>query len=168
MIAERNSGHFLPGSRRVPQASQTRAPLFGLVALHTPRQAYTRCSPTWPVWAPRLSPRPAGWWSRSTPVRAACPRGYWADVLAPAAHVSGSSLPVKSFDLCRVEDSHIAILAAAKQPPVFAAATVLTPSALPPVLVDAAAAALLAPAAYPPMRTGCHAERAANELTDAA
>ena len=83
-------------------------------------------------------------------------------------------LPVEFFDLCRLEERHVAaavltpaalppvlaeaaaaaVLAAAAPPPVLAdaaAATVLAPPALPPVLAEAAAAAVLALAAVPPV-----------------
>ena len=100
---------------------------------------------TSPLWAPRLSPRSVCWRApRKTPVRAAHPRarllGRCASRVCLLLTSYGScscSVPVRFFDLCRLEDSHTAvaaILAAAKQPPVFAAATVHTPSALPPVL----------------------------------
>ena len=67
-------------------------------------------------------------------------------------------LPVKLFDLCRLDENHVttaaAVLAPVALPPVLAeaaAAAVLAPAALPPVLTDAAAAALLATVAPPPV-----------------
>ena len=52
-------------------------------------------------------------------------------------------LPVELFDLCRLDENHVA-----------AAAAVLALAALPPVLAEAAAAAVLATVALPPVWTG--------------
>ena len=67
-------------------------------------------------------------------------------------------LPVELFDLCRLDESHVtaaaALLAPAALPPMLAEAaapTVLAHAALPPVLADATAAAVLALAALPPV-----------------
>ena len=67
-------------------------------------------------------------------------------------------LPVELFDLCRLDENHVtaaaAVLAPAALPPVLAdgsAAALLAIVALPPVLAEAAAAAVLAIVALPPV-----------------
>jgi hypothetical protein len=115
------------------QASQTRAP-FGLHSVQTLHSHVALVGASLVSAFSVLAGPPQDTSESGTSARAAIGPVC---VLLTSYGSCSCSVPVRFFDLCRLEDSHTAvaaILAAAKQPPVFAAATVHTPSALPPVL----------------------------------